>query len=149
MVTTTKVLRPFQNDSPAGHNIDKLGVYLLVSLFFVVATMIEFAVALLLQRNSRKRKVEFEKSKTKISMQNTSLKRNLSQMEIVPPPTIDALFKSRKEVISQPSECLYFNEQCKNAKFFTSYYNCIDILASVLFPTLYAVFNIVYWHLVL
>ena len=40
----------FQSESPAGTELNALGVYLLVSLFFVVAAMIEFAVALVLQR---------------------------------------------------------------------------------------------------
>ena len=47
------LFNPFQNESPCSSTIDKLGMYLLVSLFFVVATMIEFAVALLVKRNPR------------------------------------------------------------------------------------------------
>ena len=37
--------------------MDKLGLYLLVSLFFVMATMIEFVIVLLVYRNSTKNKV--------------------------------------------------------------------------------------------
>jgi hypothetical protein len=118
-----------------------------VSLFFVVATMIEFAVALLVKRNPIKRNVE--SGKNKISMQSTSLNRSLSEMGIELPSTTNSLFKSRKGIIIRPSESLDYNEQSKNEKCFTSSYNCIDISASVLFPTCYALFNIVYWCLVL
>ena len=37
--------------SPSGANLNALGVYLLVSLFFVIATMFEFAIVLLVSRN--------------------------------------------------------------------------------------------------
>ena len=39
-----------QDDSPSGANVNALGVHLLVSLFFVLGTMIEFAIVLLLKR---------------------------------------------------------------------------------------------------
>merc|ERR1712061_294824 len=50
------------NGSPSSSNIDKLGVYLLVSLFFVVATMLEFAIALLVKRNPRRFKKMLKKT---------------------------------------------------------------------------------------
>ena len=40
-----------QADSPSGANLNALGVYLLVSLFFVIATMIEFASVLIISRS--------------------------------------------------------------------------------------------------
>ena len=39
-----------QADSPSGSNLNALGFYLLVSLFFIIATMIEFAYILLVCR---------------------------------------------------------------------------------------------------
>ena len=39
-----------QADSPSGFNLNALGFYLLVSLFFIIATMIEFAYILLVCR---------------------------------------------------------------------------------------------------
>ena len=40
----------FQSDSPSGASLNALGVHLLVSLFFVIGTMIEFAIVLLINR---------------------------------------------------------------------------------------------------
>ena len=40
-----------QADSPSGANLNALGVYLLVSLFFVIATMLEFASVLIISRS--------------------------------------------------------------------------------------------------
>lgn len=39
-----------QSESPSGANLNSLGVYLLVSLFFVVASFIEFGLLLMLKR---------------------------------------------------------------------------------------------------
>ena len=39
-----------QADSPSGSNLNALGFYLLVSLFFIIATMVEFAYVLLVCR---------------------------------------------------------------------------------------------------
>ena len=41
----------FQSVSPTGSKVDKLGLYLLVSLVFIMASMVEFAVALIVHRN--------------------------------------------------------------------------------------------------
>ena len=40
----------FKSNNPSGANLNALGIYLLVSLFFVLATMVEFAVVLVLER---------------------------------------------------------------------------------------------------
>ena len=37
--------------SPTGSKVDKLGLYLLVSLVFIMASMVEFAIALIVHRN--------------------------------------------------------------------------------------------------
>lgn len=41
----------FQSVSPTGSKVDKLGLYLLVSLVFIMASMVEFAIALIVHRN--------------------------------------------------------------------------------------------------
>ena len=41
----------FQSVSPTGSKVDKLGLYLLVSLVFIMASMVEFAIALIIHRN--------------------------------------------------------------------------------------------------
>lgn len=40
----------FKSRNPSGANLNALGCYLLISLFFVIATMIEFAVVLVIKR---------------------------------------------------------------------------------------------------
>ena len=40
----------FQSGSPSADSLNALGVYLLVSLFFVIGTMIEFAIVLVIKR---------------------------------------------------------------------------------------------------
>ena len=39
-----------QSESPSGAKLNSLGIYLLVSLFFVVASFIEFGILLMLKR---------------------------------------------------------------------------------------------------
>ena len=39
-----------QSDSPSGAELNALEIYLLVSLFFIMATMFEFAIVLILKR---------------------------------------------------------------------------------------------------
>ena len=41
----------FQSVSPTGSKVDKLGLYLLVSLVFIMASMVEFSIALIVHRN--------------------------------------------------------------------------------------------------
>ena len=56
MLLTKSVLKLLQTisisqaDSPSGSNLNALGFYLLVSLFFIIATMVEFAYVLLVCR---------------------------------------------------------------------------------------------------
>merc|ERR1712141_399098 len=49
-LTLTNLFIYQMNESPSGTLMNALGVYLLVSLFFVVSTMFEFAVVLLLKQ---------------------------------------------------------------------------------------------------
>ena len=43
--------------SPTGSKVDKLGLYLLVSLVFIMASMVEFAIALIVHRNHGNAKI--------------------------------------------------------------------------------------------
>ena len=119
-----------------------------MSLFFVVAAMLEFAVTLLINRIRRKQNGEIGKRGSKIFPGNTSLTRSLSEIKMVLPPTVNLSLTSRKRLAIKESEYLDLNRQQNNAKFFTISHNFIDISATVLFPTSYTLFNIVYWYLV-
>ena len=57
IVLLLKIFRPnrqfcfyFQSESPASDQLNKLGVYLIVSLFFVISTIIELAFVVTLKR---------------------------------------------------------------------------------------------------
>ena len=65
----------FQNESPSGGQLNVLGTYILVSLFFVIGTMLEMAVVLAYKRimdnRISDRKVdELKKTKSKQCGQN-------------------------------------------------------------------------------
>ena len=47
---------PLQSDNPTGNTINTLGVYLLISLLFVTAAMLEFSGMMFLQRKNELRK---------------------------------------------------------------------------------------------
>ena len=71
-----------QSESPSTTKLNDLGVYLLVSLFFVVFAMLEFAVVLLVQRDLDSKRNHFvsqEKSNTETARDqanpNASLQR--------------------------------------------------------------------------
>ena len=65
----------FQSDNPTGEKIDSLGTYLLTSLLFVMAAMLEFAAMLFLQRRNEL------KIGTKVSIKGRLLRRGSFEMK--------------------------------------------------------------------
>ena len=143
--------------------MDKLGLYLLVSLFFVVSTMIEFAIVLLVKRHSEsrvstkghdtqyERKVGYEKgrnpkrnmSKSDGIKGNTTIQESSFNLNLVRLPLVDAFFDSGERF--KHTDNLDDIQQDNSFKCFKLSSNAIDIAASLLFPTLYGIFNIIYW----
>ena len=141
--------------------MDNLGMYLLVSLFFVVSTIIEFAIILLVKRHSEsrvstkghdtqyERKVGYEKARNpKRNMSkadgikgNTTIQESSFNLNLVRLPLVDAFFDSG-EGQTENSDDIQRNNSFKCSKLSS---HAIDIAASLLFPALNGIFNIIYW----
>ena len=158
----------FQNGSPSSSDIDKLGFYLLVSLFFVVATIVEFAIALLVKRNSRctgsivpkvsanairEKAMPQEPKNDKISVnkkqtcKENSLHSICSSKEML--HVDNSWFNVTERHVYRQHGIVDFEGKLTDSKCFILSPNAIDIFASVLFPTTYIIFNAVYWYVVL
>ena len=107
-----------------------LGIYLLSSLFFVVGGMVEFAILLFFLRRSEtsvytKRKL--------FSVNSTNKTEARSRYE----------YDDRRDVSFSSTS---LNVPFKTSSFnFISYSNKIDLIATIVFPISYSVFNTVYW----
>ena len=125
-----------------------MGVYLAVSLVFVMATLLEFALVLFL-----KRKLEIENGNTKISALNLDII-NVEQME--KKVTIDGNFEvttdSSKEQsitgIKETSSRMSLDNAntghcCRSCSLPTR----IDITMFWLFTLAYLAFNFLYWYI--
>ena len=108
--------------------MDNLGVYILVSWFFVVGMMLEFAIALIIYRN-----YDVKISPNPIDDKDSEKRRNpLHYLE------------EQKHIDTRASK-LTSPDKKKLPLFRNMSYNKIDIIASFLFPMAYACFNIIYW----
>ena len=115
--------------------MNSLGVYLLVSLFFVVSTMFEFAVVLLLQQVPEwkaARKVNYIRQKQK-RLNKENFKAKLKQNEDV----------SNQKGISSDMWQDGKGENLANANKVDTHK--IDISALITFSILYILFNLTYW----
>ena len=154
----------FQNNSPTTSSIDNLGVYLLVSLFFVVATIIEFATVLLVKRNSKctglcRQEVSGNDTKEKITPQELYRKKIVARKNKIfteqsltnngiPEEMLygdNSLFNATERHENSKFRVLDFDADLKNAICILPSSNAIDIAACVLFPIVYLAFNILYW----
>ena len=143
-------------------------MYLLVSLFFVVATMVEFAVALLIKRSTGNVKITKQLgskstlgvktssdklNSSKVAMENKkitigdgSFQASLSKNNAKYP--LNNLLLDRK--LSKPSEDGCFNLVETTFKSWPKISsNTIDIMASILFPLSYMIFNVIYWSMLM
>ena len=104
-----------------------LGIFLLSSLFFVVMGMAEFAVLLFMLRRSEPNLASIRKS-------NSS---NNGHM-------VDNMFEYVDDRRIVTGHAKTSNLSRESAKFIL-YSNKIDFAATVLFPILYGLFNVIYW----
>ena len=114
--------------------MDKLGIYLSVSLYFVVGTLVEFALVLFL-------KIYYEQKKSKI--------KNLKQLNsIEPDDTLNELdFEKWKKKTSHND--IESKKLDREKKLICSEIPLIkiDTYASFIFISGYILFNIIYWSL--
>ena len=112
-----------------------IGIYLLISLFFVVGAMVEFAVLLFLLRRSEKS--SYLKEKGGLSSSKSNSKHPIECKEIK---------RIASTIHRQESSTRYFDDSFKdNLNDFFTYSSTIDLAAAAIFPLAYIIFNIVYW----
>jgi hypothetical protein len=113
--------------------MNSLGVYLLVSLFFVVSTMFEFAVVLLLQQ------IPEWKAATKINYMREKNKRlNKEKRKIKNPDN-----SCDQKIIASDG---WNDDQDKNdTRVGKNATHKIDVAALFTFSILYLLFNLTYW----
>ena len=123
-----------------------LGIYLLVSLLFVIATMIELAIVLIV-----KRKLEFERKEFSSTTNALNLTTKSSEMKVrrrslrakVDP--VDGKCQHFNKERNVGPERRYIGEKKTGFCMVTSATDKIDILSFVLFLFSYFIFNCVYW----
>ena len=111
--------------------MDNLALYLLVSLFFVVGMMVEFAIALLLYRRdmehvNKKNQIDFDCLETRKNAKGGIIERRNG--------SIKGENNLGRQARKQPGP-LWIQISS----------NRVDAIASVLFPFAYIIFNVVYW----
>ena len=129
----------FQSDSPGVH-LNALGLYLLVSLFFVMGTTIELAIVLLMKR-IRKRNLLLESS----FETESSLLSKAKEMDDSDNPNqkvfSNGIYKSRKKI--KMDEIISF---CTNPSLLIrKATNKIDFAAFIIFLSFYIIFNFIYF----
>ena len=117
-----------------------LGMYLFISLFFVVGGMVEFAVLVFMLRRS----------------ENKSLKACIFENHLTGNDNTDHLLEYTEDRMSLKSSfksrsASQYNQKAKTAKVttfkmsFHDYSYTIDFAAMIIFPITYIFFNIIYW----
>ena len=127
----------FQDESPSGTTLNLLGAYLFISLFFVLSTMIEFAVVLLLKQTPEWKYAAKQKA---MKRKEASKARNEK-------------FRAKINNISNPNKTsenmeMKTFEDGQEVEMSRDYFpstHKIDIAALFLFSILYLLFNCVYW----
>ena len=137
------------SERPSSSKLDNLGSYLLVSLFFVVFAMLEFALVLLIKRNQAvkvqnmnhdSRKTSAYKSRSKIS--------DVSMVKVIVGcqdngslPFLDNTkdpSHPKQEARRRMWKCLVLNDVRMST-------DNIDMIAFVLFIACYSLYNLFYW----
>ena len=161
----------FQNYSPTGADIDNLGIYLLVSLFFVMAAMVECAIVLAIKRICdrqfchQQQEMKFFNQLEVIPRENGDVNRNGNNNLDTTPNGISRLIASHHisegstlSSIRTPAEFkisnirtqanLKVDEQLTWMHLIPSPIT-IDMMALILFPTFYVAFSVLYFKLIL
>ena len=111
--------------------MDNLALYLLVSLFFVVGMMVEFAISLLLYRRNTGQRIK----KNQIGLDGHG-NRNEQKSNGLELPNGSKRGETYLERIERKNQEPGWPQISSNT---------VDIIASILFPFAYIVFNVAYW----
>ena len=114
--------------------MDNLALYLLVSLFFVVGMMFEFAIALLLYR----RNTEIRNKLNQINVGGLDYRKD-SEVSVLERKG------SKNGLIRGETYLERFERKQREPAWPDISSNTVDIIASFLFPFAYLIFNIGYW----
>ena len=132
----------FQSESPSGTQLNALGIFLLSSLVFVVAALIEFSAVLFLSNRTPKDK-QLENKKEGLKEFNvdvaTQSRRRLKQSNVIGnlggKEKMDIEASNRFDTNLEPRNCLLNAHSLRK----------IDYIAFCLFFSSYSIFNFIYW----
>ena len=130
----------FQSESPSTSKLNNLGVYLLVSLYFVVAALLEFAVVLLVQRN-----LDAKLEGTGCRQIEKSARNGKQKVSNISPMNENAeykMFEPRPEETNPQDKS---NGKVMRLDSIQLSTDNIDTMACILFIVFYALFNLFYW----
>ena len=115
-----------------------LGIYLLISLFFVLGGIAEFAILIFMLRRSENLSHNANKVKNKKTLVDINHTENDHRYE-EDRRSSKSSFKSRCHVNHNS-----LKNHCRKASF-KNYSYTIDLTSSIMFPIAYIAFNIIYW----
>ena len=127
-----------QSESPSTTKLNNLGAYLLVSLFFVVAAMLEFALVLLVQRKLDATRNSFANEHMKTTL--TKRKHKTSNTS-----TFDDTTSGWEDLRKDGNLHNKQTEKVPRLACLQLSTDNIDMMACVLFITLYVLYNLFYW----
>ena len=119
----------FQKDSPSAKQMTALGIYILSSLFFVVAGMVEYAVLLYLLRHSGN---VYDHRRTQ-RLHPSVLKSEKYSIEF------------KEDRMDSKTLNIVEHSDCKSMSNYMELSDRIDYTATLMFPLTYILFNTVYW----
>ena len=138
----------FKTASPSGSKLNALGCYLLISLFFVLATMIEFAVVVIMKRRLEwnpkgniKRPLHLTAHRKFYRKPSCLRKRKILQLDEIQMEMQD--LKSLNSEISgkKGRKCRCIGSNCM----MSSLTETIDFISFLTFSASYFLFNCVYY----
>ena len=137
VIVVVKVIYFLQSHSPTGSDIDNIGLYLLVSLFFVVAAMVEFSIVVIISRRENMQIGSADSANDKDGQGRRDAVQNFNNALFESLFGSDGQFgfvKTMKKKITQGK----FEETKSSSK-------TLDLVSSFVFPIAYAIFNAYYW----
>ena len=131
-----------QSESPSTTKLNDLGVYLLVSLFFVVFAMLEFAVVLLVQRDQDSKRNSF------ISQEKSNIETAFTKKGTTNTTINEMIGNGINEVKDIQKDNSTKNKNTRKIFRLHSLQlstDNIDMMAFILYVAFYIIFNLFYW----
>ena len=142
----------FKSRNPSGANLNALGCYLLISLFFVIATMIEFAVVLIIKRrlewipkNTMRQGFDLTRNQRWLRRISGIRNRKLLPINTVESHSKDYDNESLEISIMKPNK----HQLIGSNWMISSVTEAIDFVSFITFSASYLLFNCVYYAMYL